>query len=394
MCSAKNLQEYLISHLLLDEQQQSSRSFVSRSKSIRPIISVDGINNERELMLPLLQYQRQLEALGAALWAFQQDNYSQCVDSTIPNCSGAPTTKDNNETSKREEDHYHLKEGTRRMAFTNSSARRKWWNQVKALSTTCQTLEAEIGNRLFSTSEDSTGNTEGIRASSDDLRVSRNSSNALEEVQSYEHNEDEEAPNYEQRRSLPLKTTKTLVFSGKGSKEKQLSRKKKSMHDDNPGSGGFQTQDHSPSVPIPIARDTFTEQLLVRELQNRIRSVAALREEEQQVDLSAVEFQAMGGEEEDRSLQEAMAADEDTVDSVDAFHVEKFRPGDGTRMKANEIGFRDRVATSNIFLGASGSLLDELKRNISPDFHGDNPEDRMDHEEAVDSTTDDLFYAS
>jgi len=224
------------------------------------------------------------------------------------------------------------------------------------------------------------------------LSVSRKTNNVFE-TQSYEHIEDEEAPNDEQRRNSPLKTTKTLVFSGKGSKEKQSS-KKKSVHDANPGSDRFQTQDHSPSMPIPIARDTFTEQLLVRELQTRIRSVAALREEEQQVDLSAVEFQATGGEDEDQSLQEAMAADEDTADAVDAFHVEKFHPGNGTRTKANEIGFRERVTTSNIFLGASGSLLDELKRNISPDFTGDIPEDRVDHEEAVESTTDDLFYTS
>jgi len=92
MWNARNLREYLMCHLLLDDDK-SSISSVSRLRSVSPIIRSGGVDNEYKFILPLLQFQKQLNALDAALWSFQQYIYNQRVDSTTSSVSGARATK-------------------------------------------------------------------------------------------------------------------------------------------------------------------------------------------------------------------------------------------------------------------------------------------------------------
>jgi len=389
MWNARNVRDYLTSHLLLDDDQ----SPIPLVSSVRPIIRSDGVDNEYKLILPLLHYQKQLDALGAALWSFQHYSYSQHVDSTTSDVSGARKTKEKDKISQK--DQYHRNEQNSIMALRRSSAKLTWWNQVKEISATCQTLEQEIGNRFFSPSEyDRTRNTERNQDSSDECSVPIGSNIDNEcEAQSYEHIEGENSQNYKQRKMPCLIATKTLVFSGEGSKERRSTNKMKqnSMVDVDSGSRKLQTEGQSTTISLPSVRDPFTEQLLVRELQNRIRSVAALREEEQQVDPSRVEFQ---DEDDDLSSQEAMTVDENIVEATDAFCDENALTGNVTRVETNETAGRKREITTNIFLGASGSLLDELKRNICPDHLVGDPKVIIDTDKIVgETTTDDTFLA-
>jgi hypothetical protein len=406
MWTARNLRDYLMSHLLLDDDDdQSSMSSVSRGRSVRLIIRGGGVHNESDYILPLLQYKKQLDALDAALWSFQHYIcYSQRVDdSASSHFSGDRATKENDKTQQEQEDHYHHHEESQKiMSLRSSSAKLTWWNQVKEISATCQTLQEKIGNRFFSPTEhDPTRNTEGNHGSSDECSVhlGKNSNDTACGAQSYEHTEGEKLTNNEQYKNPYLTTTKTLVFAGEGSKEKRSTNKmkQKSMVDDESGNKIFQSGSHSTAMPLPSARDTFTEQLLVRELQNRIRSVAALREEEQQVDLSRVAFQATCGEDEDHSSQEAMTADENTFDGVDSLASEScILMENATIVGAEEMHGKKRAIATNIFLGASGSLLDELKRNICPDHSTniiENREIMMENDEVADgSAADDTFF--
>jgi hypothetical protein len=318
------------------------------------------------------------------------------LSSTSSHFSNDRATKENDMTLQQNEDRsHHNEEHQKIMALRSSSAKMTWWNQVKEISATCQTLEEKIGNTFFSPIEhDPTRNTEGNHDSSDECsaQLGRNSNTTACGAQSYEHIEGEKSPNQEQCKNPSLITTKTLVFSGEGSKEKRSTNKmkQKSVVDDESGNKKFQSEGHSTAMPLPSARDTFTEQLLVRELQNRIRSVAALREEEQQVDFSRVEFQATCGEDEDHSSQKAMT----TVDAVDSFPSEScILTGNATIVGTDERYGRKRAITTNTFLGASGSLLDELKRSICPDHNIiGNREEIMENDEVADGSTDDTFF--
>ncbi len=352
MGNAKNLREYLISHLLLDDDHSSRRL-----GSVRPISHGGGINEERKFILPLLHYQKQLEALDAALWSFQQYIYSQDIESLTICSSNDDTIQDLQ--GKHEN---HESEEEKGMAFISSEAKMKWWNQVKEISATCQALEADIGNKYFSLSlDDSSQNSEDEDDGFNDSAAKRGESSTMLEPQSYEHVE--KPSGNEHSKITSLKSTKTLVFSGEGSKQKRIVKKKKQQTkgSDDSGTGKLHSDGLSSSAPPPV-RDAFAEHLLLRELQNRVRSVAALREEEQ-VDPSPTEFEAISGEDEDQQPQNTMSHDESIVDCVDPFF-----PVNAASFGANDTISRKTAVTTNIFLGASGSLLEELKRNIiSPD---------------------------
>ena len=350
MENARNLREYLIGHLLLDDDHSSRRL-----GSVRPISHVGGVNEERKFILPLLHYQKQLEALDAALWSFQHYIYSQEIESQTINSSNHDTRQDLE--GKHEN---HESEEEKRMAFSSSEAKMKWWNHVKEISATCQALEADIGNKYFSfSSEDRSQNSEDEDDDFNNGTANQGESNTTSEPQSYEHIE--KSSENEQSKSTFLKSTKTLVFSGEGSKQKRVVKKKKqpTTGGDDSGSGKLHSEGHASSAPPPPVRDAFAEHLLLRELQNRVRSVAALREEEQ-VDPSPTEFEATAsGEDEDQQLQNPMSQDENIAIGIDTILTQN-----AARFGANDATNRKTAVTTNIFLGASGSLLEELKMNI------------------------------
>ena len=351
MWSARNVQEYLTSHLLLDDEKSPRRL-----GSVHPISCSHGVEGDHKFIMPLLQYQKQLDALDAALWSFQQYIYSQDIDSVASHLFGTIGVQD----SQEKENCHHRNVEDQTMGFRSSAAKLTWWNQVKEISAACQMLEKEIGIKFFSFSKDDrTQNMEGKHEDIDGYSVplggERNTKNG---TQSYEHIEGYKSPNNELSKKTSLKTTKTLVFSGEGSKAKRTAKKIKSnasVDDDSK----IQSKGHSTAVPLPIVRDTFSEHLLVRELENRIRSVAALREEEQ-VDFSRVEFQATRGKDKDQSSQNLRTnVVENRVDAVNAMF-----PKNSARNETNEVAGRKTAVSTNTFLGASGSLLEELKRNI------------------------------
>ena len=380
--NAGNLREYLVSHLLLDDDQSSRRL-----GSIRAISYSRGSDDERKFIVPLLQYQKQLEALDVALWSFQQYVYSQDIESETT-CSSNDVAIEN---LQRKQDESHHSEEDQLMAFMSSEAKMEWWNQVKEISASCQALEADIGNKFFSLSlEDSSQDSEDDDDGFNGGIAKSGESTTTSEPQSYEHME--KASENEQSKKSSLKSTKTLVFTGEGSKQKRVAKKKKlkTTGGDDFRTGKLHSEGHSSSAPPPIVRDSFAEHQLVRELQNRIRSVAALREEEQ-VDPSPTEFQATSGADEEEQLsQNAMIPDENSVDNVDII-----LPPDRTRLQTNEVNSRKTAVTTNIFLGASGSLLEELKRNIiSPDDVMEASDEIVgDNDDAVLATTDDAFFS-
>ena len=110
------------------------------------------------------------------------------------------------------------------------------------------------------------------------------------------------------------------------------------------------------SLPPPPPRDIITEQLLVRELQSRIRTVARLRDEENVIVASRIdeyvdEYRESEDDEEGHNFKDinsnGFLEDRPTVN------------GDVATVDTK------REVTTNIFLGASGSLLAELKNNLS-----------------------------
>ncbi len=377
MWTARNLRGYLTSHLLLDDDDDPSR----RLGSVYPISYGCGVGKDQKLVLPIMEYRKHLDALDAALRSFQQHIYSQDVDADSSPTSGTRSRQNLPQTF----DQYNLNKDSQTMLSRSSAAQLTWWNQVKEISAACQTLEEEIGRNFFSSSDDGyNGDIEGERDVVDGNNMPLNSErNTAHETQNYEHIEGETSSSSEGSRLRSLKTTKTLVFSGEGSKEKQITskRKQKAMVVDDSGTTELQLIGGLASAPLPTARDPFAEQLLVRELQKRIRSVAALREEEQ-VDPCKIEFQAMAGEEEH---QNETIDEQSSVDPDYEFHSQMNRIDGG-----DQVVFRKPAVVTNIFLGASGSLLEELKMNINagPDADmvlGDDEEEQVKESNEMDA---------
>jgi hypothetical protein len=344
MWNARNLKEYIRGNLLLDNSSNKSSS-----PSISPIggtsSSSSSSSTDHKFMMSLLQYRQQLDALNAVLLSCQQYTHHQSSSS----CSGggAATINDDNSSSN----HYYQEQ--EQDNITNS-VKISWWNQVKELSATCQTLEKDIENRFIPLNEHSQ-NTDSVkdgREVAPDSCQSLAKNHALNESQNYEHTEKDEIrslPKHEQDQDRPT-TTKTFVFSGKGVREIRLDKTKQKMVID--------SEQRKDQVDTPPPRDMITEQLLVRELQSRIRTVARLRDEDHVIVASRVdEYQES---EDDEDLQEHHTDEGNFKDTSSNGFCEN-RPtviGDDVTVGTK------REVTTNIFLGASGSLLAELKNNL------------------------------
>ena len=400
--TARNLREYLVSNLLLDDDYcspASSSTSTLVSTSVRPITPSRENHNDCDLILPLLQYRQQLDALDAALWSFQLHTrrHSQHPVSAAPNASA-------NATGTGSEQYDFTVNGDDPDVDVDVdvddsitvASKLTWWKQVKELSATCQTLEQHIENRFFppSTKHETDQSTSEDGGSFDPNHISTINSNHASEPRSYEHDQQTNASSAAAVLTTRT-TTKTLVFSGKGAKEKRFANKTKQksgvVGDTRVSHEGdsFATMPH-----MPAARDVFSEQLLVRELQNRIQAVAALREEEPQEEPQE-ELPSLGvcrrpleENEYDQSVEQAPTNEENTtanavnvVGGQETNHL----PGNATRTTGPKIADRKREAASNIFLGASGSLLDELKLNIGPahNLNGNHDDDDSADEDLI-----------
>lgn len=358
--NARNLRDYLMNHLLLidDKPSFSSDSWL---QSIHPINRHEGADNDYEFIFPLLQYQKQLDALHAALWSFQHYMFTRHASSS------AFSLEEDKNPSLQQGDSFHLKKETENLGLRSSSAKLTWWTQVKEISATCQSLEQQIESTFFPPSNNN--NSPNIETNDDNSKTyseALSSNISIErEASCYQHIEGENLPLHEQGSSRSSVATKTLIFSGEGSKKNRLEKKlkRKPIIDENSGTFNINTTGHSTIMPTPFGRDTLAEQLLVRELENRLRSVASLREE-LQTELLKDDFRETLGED---SSREESTADDSMFYTIDAFRSEQMLVRTPPSVQANKDTGLDRERTTSIFLGASGSLLDELKRNICPD---------------------------
>ena len=257
MWNTRNAREHVLCNLLLGK---------------KPVVKSLPDPNDR-LMLSLVQYRDQLDALGGAIWACQQ-----YIDNL-------PT-----EDSK-------------------VLARRHWWSQVKQLGATCRALENEISEQFFPSTSDDIG-TEDISDVGEN-RDQDQSSMTPNESGNYEHGHvGTEIPSEKKEDDKP---TKTMVFRGQGSISDRPEKEKKRATNGGGGSGGS-----GGGLPLPV-RDSVSTRLLVKELQNRIDAIKP-------------------------------DDDEDDVD-IDS-------------EKAAKAARAPTAPTASHFLGASGSLLSELKLSI------------------------------
>ena len=220
-----------------------------------------------KLILSLIQYRERLDALCGTIWACQQ--YTDAAPSE----------------------------------YDQDFARREWWSRVKQLGATCRALENEITQTYFSVTgeEDEENNDSDSKASQ---------LGYLKTVETGDYEDGHGNPDFPTNRKEDTKPTKTMVFKGQGSLEERS--KNVLVERASKRSSG----DGNEMLSLP-PRDTISEKLLVEELQNRIDTICAPEEDEEEEDFE----------------QEKLAR-------------------------------AAREPTNSHFLGASGSLLGELKLSL------------------------------
>ena len=255
MWNARNAREYLLGNLLLEKT---------------PCTTNPLPNPKDPLLLSLIKYREQVDALSGAIWSCQQ--YED-------------TGSDH--ASKKQE-------------------QVEWWNHIRQLSEMCHTMESEIGQRFFAIPIDDHGDKEFDSQETDEIDNNVGSRPDEEYQLNYRNdddNKDIETENKVEEQQLP---TKTVVFKGHGMKpERSISQ---IVRPD-----GNRATIHS----LP-PRDTISERQMVQELQNRITAIRQAEEEED---------------------------DQDDLKT------------DATKNKS-------RLPAAPLFLGVSGSLLNELRQTL------------------------------
>ncbi|CAJ1954446.1 unnamed protein product [Cylindrotheca closterium] len=190
----------------------------------------------------------------------------------------------------------------------SSLSQKEWWSKIQQISKTCRAFENEISQIYFPQEVD----LDESDNESDDMNDNAQRP-ASQETGDYVHGEIKSDRQDVQGGLKKDKPTKTKVFTGKGNVEdrpKKTGRKGKGRT--GTGNEGVDSDFYLPQ------RDTVSELAMVSELQNRIK--ALVQDEE---------------------------IEEDESDSED--------------QKAARLA---RAPTAPLFLGASGSLLAELKQSI------------------------------
>lgn len=344
MWNARNSREYLICNLLLGKES-----------SARPL-DTNAPKSEEELMLSLLQYRQQIDALGAALWSCQHYTHDVATTglnvgrsthnrTTIGGGNNAPTAA---EILQQEED--------------SEAAKVEWWKQVKEMGAACHALEKEIEDRHFAyVLVDATAYGEDVpEADGSYLGDGLEQRGMAAESGSYEHGNDRDGTARRRPNQAGVATNKVLVFSGRGSVDEGPATKTNRTTAASQGRearGGGTTW-----APTPLPeKDTAAEQRLVRELQNRIRTMALLEEQDQIAVLDEEEPITMdtatlgkGG----TGGRERLNVIDQTAETIDT--IEDSIGGSSSSSS------RDLETTASLFLGATGALLGELKQYIPP----------------------------
>jgi hypothetical protein len=265
MWNARQAMAHLQSTLLLDTTNTASSIEVEQPRD--PLIG------------PLLQIRDQLDALQGALWACHQSNDKNGEGDEVKNAE-----------------------------------KKQWWSQVRNLSAVVRAMEQEIDESFFPNTiiTDDYSENEGEDSETKSPPPNQNSS----ESDRYEHLNPTETLSQDKTKTQE-KTTKTIVFSGSGA---VAHKPRKPRQGSNSKSTGVES-----AAAAAMHRDTVVEQLMVRELQNRIKTLCS-PEEEESGSLALVEFKL----------------EQHKVDS-------KKDP---------------RQPAMPLFLGASGSLLSELKQSM------------------------------
>ena len=182
----------------------------------------------------------------------------------------------------------------------NSSHRQEWWVRIQNLNYSLRAIQEEIEQQYF------LSEIEDDRDHKEDMS-SGTGQQPMVEVDRYEHDEVPTTSEGSSWSKPQRKPTKTVVFTGQGEKAEQVHRAKPPSPPKQPGTKG-------PSAHPP-ARSFLSEQQLAKELQERVRALVI--EEE--------------GDPEEMVPQNTKSAKEHP---------------------------------SSLFLGASGSLLQELKLSL------------------------------
>eukprot|EP00536_Pseudo-nitzschia_multiseries_P000141 jgi/Psemu1/282119/fgenesh1_pg.3_\ len=364
----------------------------SASTSIRPITRSSQRNRDRDLLAPVLQYRQQLDALDAALWSFQL--HTQNVRCPPPDPAAAGDTdpivpelsRDSDQRDRTTPDD---------ASSTHGASRLAWWKQIQELSAACQGLEEQIGAQFVTAGEhDTEANPNDGNDDDDSSDPHRSLRDPEKEPRSFEASPSLDPKTNPQKAAAA--TTKTLVFWGEGAKQKRSAKPKPRASAAEGHSSATGTARVPVPVPMPAARDVFAEQRLVRELQNRIQAVAALREEEPMGDPSRGSGSGPSEDTEDvpsptaRAAATAAAMDEQGSDSDSNAKAAPGSEDPGPLslplplpLPLTAVGHkpisntRTREAPTSMFLGASGSLLDELKQNIG--FAANDASDGSEH---------------
>lgn len=326
----RNLKEYIHGSVLLDKNNNMSCLIGSVLSST----TNHGSNIDNEFMRSLLQYRQQLNALNAALWSGQ--HYILCSQ---------PSLQD-------------------RDAINRTS----WWNQVKELSAECLSLENEIENKFVRSNEDSQGSISIDHVANSKLESCQHIAkiDQMNDTLRFEHGEDEgekATPKTGQHQEKNDRSkTKTIVFSGKGAKDKLITKRNQSIMNNSMlrnDQAGDVTAVAIATVSLP-PRDRITEKLLLRELQTRIRTVALLRDEEHVVVDASQVNKISQHEPNDYKIVNEERIDQKNDEKHREFCVttpiSMFGNGKCNNLKQD--------VTTDMFLGASGSLLDELKKKL------------------------------
>ena len=185
-------------------------------------------------------------------------------------------------------------------------SQQEWWMKVRHMSEICRAFEAEITETYFP--QEVVAESEAENDESNDHAQATTS----QETGDYVHGDGKSQTNNTEGITKKGRPTKTVVFSGKG----QVQDRPKSSARKGTGKNG--TGGDSMDIELP-QRDTVSQLAMVSELQNRIKTL---------------------------ELAEEIEEDEES---------------DSEEQKAARLA---RQPTAPLFLGASGSLLSELKQSI------------------------------
>lgn len=254
MSNARNTREYLLCNMLLGKRRVA-----------------DPLPYPNDpLLLSLMRYREQLDALSGAIWSCQQYSNSELA--------------------------------------SNEHGRAEWWIQIRQLSETCRAMESEIGQHFFAM-PDAEGEGGGLTTDGSDHGFNHLQHGAAnEDVQTYQRDDDGwESPTEKKTDDRSQGATKAMIYKGIGVKAERSAQ----------ASASSNGASASASLPLP-PRDTVSETQMIRELQNRITMMRPPddddSEEEKETDVA----------------------------------------------KAARLG---RAPAAPLFLGATGTLLNELKES-------------------------------